>query len=64
MKISKMAKAMNYIEEDLLQEALEESGTEKKKHWGMGSLVAACICLLAGLMMWRTVVPQSSYPPV
>lgn len=46
MSIPKMAKAMDYIDDDLVSGAIEYKRTKKKNHWVKWGAMAACLCLV------------------
>ena len=49
MSIPKMAKAMGYIDDDLVSGAVEYKRTKKKNSWLKWGAMAACLCLVVGL---------------
>lgn len=49
MSIPKMAKAMGYIDDDLVTGAVEYKRTKKKNSWMKWGAMAACLCLVVGL---------------
>ena len=49
MSIPKMAKAMGYIDDDLVSGAVEYKRTKKKNSWLKWGAMAACLCLVIGL---------------
>lgn len=46
MKTPKLAKAMNYIDDDLVSGAVEYKRTKKKNSWMKWGAMAACLCLV------------------
>ena len=46
MSIPKMAKAMGYIDDDLVSGAVEYKRTKKKNSWMKWGAMAACLCLV------------------
>ena len=46
MSIPKMAKAMGYIDDDLVTGAVEYKRTKKKNSWMKWGAMAACLCLV------------------
>ena len=46
MSIPKMAKAMGYIDDDLVSGAVEYKRTKKKNSWLKWGAMAACVCLV------------------
>ena len=46
MSIPKMAKAMGYIDDDLVSGAVEYKRTKKKNSWLQWGAMAACVCLV------------------
>lgn len=46
MSIPKMAKAMGYIDDDLVSGAIEYKRTKKKNTWVKWGAMAACLCLM------------------
>ena len=46
MSIPKMAKAMGYIDDDLVSGAVEYKRTKKKNSWVKWGAMAACLCLV------------------
>ena len=46
MSIPKMAKAMGYIDDDLVSGAVEYKRTKKKNSWLKWGAMAACLCLI------------------
>ena len=46
MSIPKMAKAMGYIDDDLVSGAVEYKRTKKKNSWLKWGAMAACLCLV------------------
>ena len=49
MSIPKMAKAMGYIDDDLVSGAVEYKRTKKKNSWLKWGAMAACLCLVVSL---------------
>ena len=49
MSIPKMAKAMGYIDDDLVTGAVEYKRTKKKNSWMKWGAMAACLCLVVAL---------------
>lgn len=49
MSIPKMAKAMDYIDDDLVSGAVNYKRTKKKNSWLKWGAAAACLCLVVGL---------------
>lgn len=49
MSISRIAKAMGNIDDDLISDAIEYKQTKKKSTWIKWGAMAACLCLVVGL---------------
>ena len=55
MKVPKMVGAMNYIDDDLVSEAIVYK-KRNSKHWVKWVSIAACFCILIlGTLIWRTI---------
>lgn len=65
MSIPKMAKAMGYIDDDLVTGAVEYKRTKKKNGWLKWGAMAACLCLVVGLFANRFFInPTTTQVPL
>ena len=64
MSIPKMAKAMGYIDDDLVSGAVEYKRTKKKNGWLKWGAMAACLCLVVGLFANSFIKPSTTQVPL
>lgn len=64
MSIPKMAKAMGYIDDDLVSGAVEYKRTKKKNSWIKWTAMAACLCLVVGLFANSFIKPSTTQVPL
>ncbi len=65
MKIPKITKAMYYIDDGLIEGAIQENRSKKKNVWAKWGVIAACLCLtvLAIPFAFKKVIPNRAQDP-
>lgn len=61
MKIPRIAKAMEYIDDDLVSGAVNTTTSKRNPAWAKWGAVAACLCLvIIGTIIWKHASPSNS----
>lgn len=61
MKIPRIVKAMEYIDDDLVSGAVNTTTSKRNPAWAKWGAVAACLCLvIIGTIIWKHASPSNS----